>query len=356
MFKIKPLSILLPLSLLLLLQCGSTEDKNKQLASYTALLNSNPERINGVSFVSPPDEFSPDFMKIPKQQVAANWLCFMPFGFIQSSSNEVQFNSKWQWWGEKSDGVSSMIKMAQRQKYKVMLKPQIWIRHGEFTGHHKYEIEEDWRNFEDSYSQFILTYARIADSLNVEIFCIGTELEQFVLNRPQYWTRLIQKIKKIYSGKITYAANWDEFKRTPFWKELDFIGIDGYFPLNDSQSPSIEDLRKAWKPHKKLIKTYADSLKRPILFTEYGFRSRDFSTSKPWESDRGGNINLSIQSKAYEAFFQEVWQEDYFAGGFLWKWFPNYYEVGGQDNTGYTPQRKPVEKVIKRYYGLDTSD
>ena len=27
-----------------------------------------------------------------------------------------------------------------------------------------------------------------------------------------------------------------------FWDELDFIGIDAYFPLSDKKSPTIEDL------------------------------------------------------------------------------------------------------------------
>ena len=118
----------------------------------------------------------------------------------------------------------------------------------------------------------------------------------------------------------------------------------------------MTEIRKSWAPHKIQMKHFADSIRSPILFTEYGYRSRDFSTHKPWESDRGGKINLELQSKAYEAIFKEIWKESYFAGGFLWKWFPDYNNVGGPDNMGFTPQRKPAETVIKRYYGLDSSN
>lgn len=356
MNKIQSLLIALSLAVLLLLQCSSIEDNTANEGSSLKIKNQNGEKINGASFVSPPDRFGPDLISIPGQKIAANWLCFMPFGFIQSESNKVQFNSDRQWWGERTEGVFSMIQMAQKQNYKTMLKPQIWIRHGEFTGHHMYDKEEDWKAFENSYSDFILTYAYMADSLKTDLFCIGTELDQFVIQRPRYWNELIQEIRTIYSGKITYAANWDEFLRTPFWNQLDYIGIDGYFPLNESKSPSVADLRKAWNPHKVKIKYYADSLNTSVLFTEYGFRSRDFSADKPWESDRGGNINLDLQSNAYEALFEELWSEDYFAGGFLWKWFPDYEKVGGLENTGFTPQRKPVEKVIKKYYSLNSSN
>ena len=83
--------------------------------------------------------------------------------------------------------------------------------------------EDDWQVLENSYTQFILLYAMLAQEIDAELFCIGTELEKFIEKRPQYWSNLIKEIKKVYKGKLTYAANWDEFKRTPFWSDLDYI-------------------------------------------------------------------------------------------------------------------------------------
>ena len=105
-----------------------------------------------------------------------------------------------------------------------MLKPQIWVSHGEFTGYIEMNNETDWSALEKSYSNFILDFAKHAETLKIEIFCIGTELEKFIENRPEYWKNLIKKIKNVYKGKLTYAANWDEFKRTPFWNEIDYKG------------------------------------------------------------------------------------------------------------------------------------
>ena len=46
--------------------------------------------------------------------------------------------------------------------------------------------EENWIAFENRYSEFILTYAKVAQEKKVSLFfCIGTELELFVKNRPQ---------------------------------------------------------------------------------------------------------------------------------------------------------------------------
>jgi len=195
---------------------------------------------------------------------------------------------------------------------------------------------------EDSYSKFILEYATLANQLNVDIFCIGTELEQFIANRPQYWLGLIKKIKTVYKGKLTYAANWDEFKRTPFWNDLDYIGIDAYFPCLEG-----------WKAHKYIIKSMSDTFKKPVLFTEFGYRSVDYAGKEPWKSDRSMTaINMEAQIHTTKALFETFWKEDWFAGGFLWKWFIHHDAVGGTNNPMFTPQNKPVEQVIKQYYKL----
>jgi hypothetical protein len=82
---------------------------------------------------------------------------------------------------------------------------------GEFTGTIKMENEENWKLLEDSYSNFILEYAELAEENQSPILFIGTELETFIDHRPQYWFDLIKKIKLVYKGKLTYAANWNEF-------------------------------------------------------------------------------------------------------------------------------------------------
>ena len=38
-----------------------------------------------------------------------------------------------------------------------------------------------------------------------------------MINRPKYWYHLIEKIKAIYSGQLTYAENWDSYQTVPFF-------------------------------------------------------------------------------------------------------------------------------------------
>ena len=162
---------------------------------------------------------------------------------------------------------------------------------------------------------------------------------------------LIVEIKNIYKGKLTYAANWDEFKRTPFWSDLNYIGVDAYFPVSDSKTPTVAECLEGWKKHKVVIKGLSDKYKKPILFTEYGYRSVDFSGKEPWKSDRSMNVvNLEAQTNTTKALFETFWKEDWFAGGFIWKWFIEYDKVGGGKNSQFTPQNKPVESIIKAYF------
>ena len=204
---------------------------------------------------------------------------------------------------------------------------------------------------EDSYAAFILTYAKTAQKLKVDIFCIGTELERFIDKRPAYWVLLIKEIRLIYKGKLTYAANWNEFNKTSFWSHLDFIGIDAYFPVSDSKTPSLEQCLKGWEPHKKIVKTMSGIYKKPILFTEFGYRSVDYSGKEPWRSDRSMNqVNLEAQANTTKALFETFWREEWFAGGFVWKWFHNHEKAGGEFNSRFTPQNKPAEIVIKNFF------
>lgn len=308
-------------------------------------------KINGVSFVASKDSIHQNQIE-PLLNLHANYAAIMPFGFIKNLNHpQIIYNSEKQWFGETFEGVKHDIKTLKKNNIKIMLKPQIWVWNGEFTGYIKMQNETDWKLLETSYANFILDYAVLAAETQTEILCIGTELEQFVKHRPKFWKGLIVKVKKVYQGKLTYAANWDEYKRTPFWNDLDYLGIDAYFPISAEKTPTVEACMLGWEPHKATIKTFYETTKKPILFTEFGYRSVDYSGKEPWKSDRNmTSINLQAQTNTTQALMETFWKEDWFAGGFVWKWFHEHEKVGGRENNQFTPQNKPAEQVIKDFY------
>lgn len=310
------------------------------------------EKINGISFVATPSLVDSSVVQ-PVVEVGANWVTIMPFGFLKSlESADVVFNVEGgQWWGEKSEGARITGKFFQQSGMKVMLKPQLWVSHGEYTGYIKMTSEEDWEALEDSYSNFILTFARDAEAEGFELFCIGTELEAFVDARPEYWEELIVEIRKVYSGELTYAGNWDAYKRFPLWSALDYVGVDAYFPLSVEETPSLEQLEGGWKEWENELRSFSNTLSKPILFTEYGYRSVHHTAKEPWQSGNWEQAhNFEAQNNALQAMYNSVWDEDWFAGGFLWKWFHPHEKQGKRSKTGFTPQNKPAEEVVREWY------
>jgi hypothetical protein len=307
-------------------------------------------KINGVSFVASNREITNNAIE-PVISLHSNWVTLMPFAFMKSKSDTaIMYNNKRQWWGERKEGIEKTSLAFKNKGLKVMLKPQIWIGRGDFTGHISMKNQTDWVAFENNYEKFILEYAKLAQGTSCDIFCIGTELNTFVVSRPLFWNRLIKKIKSVYKGKITYAENWDTYKKVPFWSSIDFIGIDAYFPLAQDKTPTIKALEIAWKPLKKEFKIFNKKYKKQILFTEYGYQSKDYVTQEPWEHSKNKVVNLEGQKNALTAILNQFWKEDWFAGGFLWKWYDNHNEVGGNNDDDYTIQNKPSENIVKEFY------
>ena len=194
----------------------------------------------------------------------------------------------------------------------------------------------------------------IADSMKVGLFCIGTEVKASVRKRPHFWFALIKKIRANYKGKLTYASNWDNYQNIPFWKELDFIGVDAYFPLCETQTPSIAELKKAWQPVVNQLESYHCKMQKPIVFTEFGYLSVDGCAHKTWELEskvHQMDLNEIAQANAYNALFSTFWEKDWWGGGFLWKWFPNNQGHEGYFNKDYTPQGKKAAKILTDWYG-----
>ena len=307
-------------------------------------------KIKGISFVSPPQPLKNSEID-QLNRVSPNYLAIMPFGFLRDKNKPVlRYSYDGQWWGEGPEGVKKMIDSCHTRGYKIMLKPQLWIAHGVFTGLIEMNSDEDWKILEKHYTDYILNYAEIAEDTKAEMLCIGTELGKWVKQRPEYWKGLISEVKKVYSGHLTYAENWDCFDEVPFLSELDFIGVDAYFPLIDEESPSKESLANAWEKHVKRMKRCSDQCEKPILLTEIGYRSAVGAAAKPWDYSEKGVPDQDLQALLYEVMFEKVFSLDFVAGAFIWKWFPDESRLN-PENTGYTPQKKEAEKVLKNWYG-----
>lgn len=105
------------------------------------------------------------------------------------------------------------------------------------------------------------------------------------------WSKIIQTTRKSFSGKVTYAANFDNYFDVGFWKELDYIGINAYFPLRNPDVPYLTDvslkraLLSGWTKVFEGIdefRTKEGVMDKPLFFTELGYIYRRNTTIEPW--------------------------------------------------------------------------
>ena len=308
----------------------------------------NKLEYKGMNLVAPIKELkSSTFDELKANHI--NSISLIPYAFVDVENASVHYNNKRQWWGERTEGIIASKQLAHDYKMTVMLKPHLWVNHNFYTGNLDFATDAEWKKWESDYEKYILDFAQLAQKENIKLFCFGTELGNSVAKRPEYWSQLIRKIKKIYTGKLTYAANWDDFDKVPFWDELDYIGIDAYFPLSDAKTPTVADLNKAWQKHIQKMEELQAKTNKKILFTEFGYRNSDLAAKEPWKENQN-NINNLAQANAYESLFQTLTQKKWFAGGFAWKWYADAYHKETKNNIDYTPQEKPALETIKKWY------
>lgn len=293
------------------------------------------------------------------------WLTFVPFGSQKDydSPRVGRRQRDYSVWTGRDSAYMRVIQTMQAKGFHIMMKPHVWM-HNPSSGKWRSHIkpaggEAGWQEWAQSYRDFLLHYARMSELLGIETLCIGTELHQTVKDHPQFWEQLIVDLRGMYTGKLTYAANWnEEVDDVGFWSKLDFIGIQAYYPLTKKTEPSIKELKKGWRPHLKKIEALHKKFQRPILFTEIGYKSTPDAAITPWEWADGMNslfkkVSHETQARCYEAFFQVFWKKDWFAGVHFWEWQAGAKAKYSGESINFTPQYKPAENVMARWFAKD---
>lgn len=214
-----------------------------------------------------------------------------------------------------------------------------------------------------NYGNYLVRLAEIGEEHGVGLIVIGTELVSMASSEmnstnTQNWKDLIKRVRDVYSGKLTYGANSNdnsnsqfvnEKKFIGFWGDLDYAGLSVYYNLNTS-SNSVDSLKQQWDYwNKNDIQPFQQAVGKPILIQETGYRSVDNAHIDPWNWERGGSPNMTEQANSYEALLSYWNDYSYIAGVYFWHWETNP-NAGGTNSTSYTPQNKPAEAVMKKWF------
>ena len=288
-------------------------------------------------------------------------LTLVSFGWQEAvDATEIEVDTSEGWYSESHAGIRTLARQAHALGMGVILKPHLWVGgYDEAQNRSKigYASAARWRRWEAKYRQFLMEYARLAAQVEADVLVLGTELTRSATERPDFWRQLASDVRSVYDGDLTYAANWHEaYKQIRFWDALDYVGVQAYFPLTDAEDPSLAALRKGWRPHQADLAEVHERTGRPILFTEVGYRSAAGAAEAPWkwpERDAGAVPNPALQTRCYRAFLSTVGRAPWLKGGIIWKWHPPS-EVDRP--TGFTPQGKLAERVLRRWFTGTAAD
>jgi len=278
-----------------------------------------------------------------------NWISQTPFAFQRDPSSSAlvsNFSSDRVWWGESDLGITKTTELARQSGIKTLLKPHIWVAKG-WPGDIAMKSDTAWHAWFHNYEKFIIHYAELAEKNKIEIFCIGTELHK-TIHKEKEWRSIIAKVKSVYKGKITYAANFhEEYEQIKFWDALDYIGIQAYFSLTQDESHSLDELQKGWNQPIASIERVQKKYNKPVLFTEIGYRSDKKAGIEPWtwpEEKSTTKISDEAQANCYRAFFTTAWNKPWLEGAYFWKWYP--HGPRRMAEIDFTPQGKLAQTVM----------
>jgi len=293
--------------------------------------NAQADKIKGLSWVGRDSIIIQHYDNA--LDLGANWISLTAYGWMKAYDDpEIQLDNGSYWWGEREEGILHTAQLAHIKGLHTMLKPHIRMPRG--SGYWREDINmrsaSDWDKWFDSYEEWILHYAQLSEEYQISALCIGTELYKATKYHPDRWVSLIKKVRQIYNGQVIYAANWyKEYEQITFWSELDYIGIQGYFPLTRRNGKTKKTFLSTWKKYRRNLKKISNRYDKQVFFTEIGYTNSPMAPRRPWvwpqDDDADVDVSDDIQRWCYEAFFETIWDEPWFKGAMIWEWHhPTY--------------------------------
>ena len=196
-----------------------------------------------------------------------------------------------------------------------------------------------------SYTGLVMTFAQLAQAEHAEIIDLGTEFDSLQSDSGE-WLNLISAVRRVYSGQLTYSANW-AIQYPSFGWALDFLSIDAFFPLSVPTNATQQQLVAAWSPWIARANGFAYNFGRHVVFTELGTTSEVGSFQTPWLWSHGTGISLEAQRLYYAAACQAL--KGRISGMYWWNYMIDPLPSPATD-TGFDPQGKPSEASVGQCY------
>jgi hypothetical protein len=282
-------------------------------------------------------------------RLGANSISITPFGrlwSLKSTQIAMDFEAPY---AENREAIRKMIAQAKARGLRVLLIPHLWIETEGWRGEIDPGSEAGWLQYQASYKAFVLRWARDAQAFGADAFSIGVECKSFSGRFGGFWADLIHDVRRAFHGKLTYSANWDEAENVLFWDQLDFIGINAFYPLADHDGASYDDYARGAAAALASVDETRRALHMPVLFVEIGYTTRPNAAVQPWLWPDGMQnvvVDENEQARALAALIGASVPNDWFSGFFLWRYYTNLDDVSQEAAWGFSPHGKLAEPLL----------
>ncbi len=240
------------------------------------------------------------------------------------------------------------VEIAKDAGIKLFWKPHLayW---GSFEWRGDIDFGDDagrWRRFFDGYRAFIVDQARFAETHRLPLLAVGLEYAK-TLGHEDEWRRILADVRRVYSGRITYSANWDRIDEVPFWDAVDMIGVQAYFPLSYEPSPDRRAIEQGWDEHLDRLRKLSERYRKPVVFAEIGYDFSADAASEPWKSSRRNNADTrALRRRLMEVALERIEREPFIAGMFWWKWLP-----GSRERGDFSMRHPEARQILQSAWG-----
>ncbi len=261
----------------------------------------------------------------------------------------------------------SAIRMAHERGLAVLLKPHLWLDERS-DGAWRGDIDPDgesWPRWERAYRDAVLGFARLGAQERVAGISMGSELTRVALAHPEFWRQLASEIRQVFSGEITYAANWDsEFEQIEWWDAVDHIGVDAFWPLTGDRQEVLDGDRclERLDRVRNAMAAVAARYERPVVLTEVGYKSASGAAYRPWEWHDDQVADVTVQATAYACLAESFGtvagdalrapaggDAGWLIGMYFWIWHTDL-GWGGPGNSDFTPYGKPAQEILRAWF------
>jgi hypothetical protein len=296
---------------------------------------------------------SPAFERalVEARRLGATWVSLTPFGRVANLESTGIAQSFEQPFEENRKAVRRAVRQAHAHGLRALIVPHLWVESGGWRGELAPGSDEAWERWSKSYRQFVRAWAEVARDADADMFAAGVELRSWVTTvRAPSFGDVIADIRSIYSGPLTYAANWDDAEETVIWGELDVIGVNGFFPLAARDGATYEELAAGGRSVAARVRRLSESWDKPVVFTEFGYTTRKDPAVRPWEWPdhmHGVVVDQAAQAEAYQALLAPLLEEPRFVGAFAWRVYADPDDLSQEAEWGFSPRGKLAELVLR---------